>query len=63
MGGLVTLLQNLPVGLVVHNGQTSTSTVYQRFRDAIQMRAVPTTVVRAGQTFTWGPALLVSEGR
>ena len=55
VGGLVTLLQNMPVALVVHNGQTSTSAVYQRFADAIQARAIPTLVVRAGQTLSWGP--------
>jgi beta-lactamase superfamily II metal-dependent hydrolase len=55
VGGLVTLLQNMPVALVAHNGQTSTSAVYQRFEGAIQARAIPTVVVRAGQTFTWGP--------
>jgi competence protein ComEC len=54
VGGLTTLLRNMPVSLVIHNGQTGTSATYGRFASAIQTLAVPTLIVRAGQALSWG---------
>ena len=54
VGGLITLLQNLPVAQFVGNGQSSDTGVYRRFANELQARGVPTRVVRAGESLTWG---------
>ena len=54
VGGLITLLRNMPVLLVIHNGQAGTSATYGRFAEAIQTIGVPTLIVRAGQSLSWG---------
>ncbi len=62
VGGLVTLLRNVPVKLVVHNAQPKDSIAYAQFVQEIEAKAIPTVVARAGQLLSWGPvsALLLN---
>jgi len=55
VGGLVRVLQDLPVKEVVYSGQPSSGDLYDKFTQAISAKAIPTVVARAGQTFAWGP--------
>lgn len=54
VGGLITLLQNLPVAQFVGNGQSSDTAVYRRFANELLAHAVPTHIVRAGESLAWG---------
>ncbi len=54
VGGLITLVNRLPVHQVLLNGQSATTQTYQDLINAIAAKAVPTVVPRAGDTFVWG---------
>ena len=54
VGGLVTVLEDMPVDAVWYNGQSYTSGIYSQFLNLISSNSIPTVVVSAGQTFTVG---------
>lgn len=54
IGGFLYILGTIPVGMALTNGQTSDTQTDQQFRDLLAQLAIPITVARAGQTYTWG---------
>jgi len=55
LGGLVTVLESMPVYAVWYTGQSYSSSLYTQFLDLIASRSIPTRVLSAGQTLTVGP--------
>jgi competence protein ComEC len=60
VGGLITVLENLPVEEAVLNGQPATTQTYQELLDLILAKAVPTRIARSGDTYTWGCCVVAS---
>jgi competence protein ComEC len=54
VGGLVTVLENMPVDTVWYNGQSYTSSIYSQFLNLVSTNSIPTVVLSAGQTFPVG---------
>ena len=48
VGGLITVLRNLPVGLVLDSGQAHTSYSYEEFLKLIKEKRIPYRIVKAG---------------
>ncbi len=48
VGGLITVLRNLPVGLVLDSGQTHTSYSYEEFLKLIKEKRLPYRIIKAG---------------
>jgi len=49
VGGLITVLKNLPVGLVLDSGQTHTSYSYEEFLKLVKEKRIPYRIVKAGE--------------
>lgn len=53
-GGLINVVRALPVDLLVHNGQTLNSPIFEEFDEAIREAEIPTQVVRSGDLLAFG---------
>ncbi len=53
-GGLIAILKEIPVDVLVHNGQTLDSAVYAEFQEAIKSSGVKTRVVKSGDKLPFG---------
>ena len=54
IGGLVRILQVLPVHHVLRDGQTNDTQTYQDFANLIATEAIPDTFARVPQVYNWG---------
>lgn len=54
VGGLIDVLQSIPVESVVYNGQHHTSSTYATLRAEMETRSLTPTPAETGQTHTWG---------
>jgi competence protein ComEC len=54
VGGLGATVEQIPVGLVLENGDTADSPAYARFERAIQAKRIPRRIVSQGDVFRLG---------
>ncbi|MEF8815733.1 MAG: DNA internalization-related competence protein ComEC/Rec2 [Salinibacter sp.] len=59
LGGLPTLLREVSVGRVVHNGRPTDTELYEEARDLLHREGVPDRAVHRGDTLQSGPSIHV----
>jgi beta-lactamase superfamily II metal-dependent hydrolase len=57
LGGLIAVLENLPVGRVIDSGRIHTSQTYERYLTLIEEKGIPFEVGRAGKTIVLDPSI------
>jgi beta-lactamase superfamily II metal-dependent hydrolase len=58
IGGLITVLQEMPVRAVWYNGQAANTETSAEFFDLVNAKAIPITALRAGQNYAIGSLAL-----
>lgn len=59
IGGLITVLNDFPVGQVLDSGQTHTSQTFENYLNLIDQKNIPFTVAERGQTIDLDPSLQI----
>ncbi len=57
IGGLIAILENLPVGKVIDSGKIHTSQTYERYLTLIDQKEIPFQIGRAGQKIALDPSI------